>query len=510
MERELKLELDPDRTDALIHTPLLAAALTAPPHVEALLSTYFDTPQLELHRQGISLRVRETPHGHVQTVKLQGTVRAGLYKRAEYQSAVAGNFPDLHALGAVLPARLELDMQALGARLAPLFSTHVQRTLHLLRLRDGTQIELALDRGTVRTGHTSRAFQEVELELKRGQTAALYGFTLELLGAVPMQLSYLSKGDRGFALLAGEHHTVARAQALKLKTHDSVERAFERVLRNCLAQIDGNARGVALSDDAESVHQMRVGIRRLRSAFDLFAPWISVAANLQDELKWLAGELGHARDWYVLEHTTLPAAFAQASADVEPHRLQHAVSHRATLARKRAAHAVATLRYARLVLELACWHSQAAWRDVPQRQRVRHALRTPMRQHADALLHDAYQRFMKRARHLPSLDGTQRHRARKAAKKLRYAGDFLSALYPKRQLRPFAAALGELQDGLGWRNDAVAAEPLLNKLSTTHADAAAGAAYVRGFLAARLSAQHGALRTIWRRFKRTPCPRLRA
>jgi triphosphatase len=210
----------------------------------------------------------------------------------------------------------------------------------------------------------------------------------------------------------------------------------------------------------------------------------------------------------VLEHATLRDAFAQASAEVEPQMLQSAVTHRATLARKRAAHAVASLRYARLMLELACWHGEAAWRVMPQLQRVRHVWRTPMRQHADALLHHAYHRFMKRARHLPSLDVTQRHRARKAAKKLRYAGDFLSSLYPKRQLRPFAAALGELQDGLGWRNDAVAAEQLLGKLSAAHADTAAGAAYVRGFLAARLSGQEGALRSLWRRFKRISCPRL--
>lgn len=60
---------------------------------------------------------------------------------------------------------------------------------------------------------------------------------------------------------------------------------------------------------------MRVGLRRLRSARDLFAPVIPAFPGLDDELRWIASELGAARDWEVLARSTLERAAASGHPD---------------------------------------------------------------------------------------------------------------------------------------------------------------------------------------------------
>lgn len=83
----------------------------------------------------------------------------------------------------------------------------------------------------------------------------------------------------------------------------------------CLAQVHANERGVVAGHDPSSVHQMRVGLRRLRSARDLFAPVIPAFPGLDDELRWIASELGAARDWEVLARSTLERAAASGHPD---------------------------------------------------------------------------------------------------------------------------------------------------------------------------------------------------
>jgi inorganic triphosphatase YgiF len=160
-------------------------------------------------------------------------------------------------------------------------------------------------------------FQEVELELKTGKPDRLYHLALDLLRAVPKRISSLSKGERGYNLISPMSYSATRAQPLVLRKKDTVEAAFECIVQNCLAQIQGNELGVVKSDDAEPVHQMRVGIRRLRSALDLVEPLLVFPVSLEAELKWIAGKLGAARDWEVLATSTLSGTFGDAHRDFD-------------------------------------------------------------------------------------------------------------------------------------------------------------------------------------------------
>lgn len=199
--------------------------------------------------------------------------------------------------------------------------------------------------------------------MKSGAPEQLYALALELLEVVPLRIDHLSKADRGYNLLVQEHSEPVRAEPLRLRKRDPVEAAFQAVARNCLARIHGNERGVISGHDPSSLHQMRVGHRRLRSALDLFAPVIPAPADFDRELRWIAGKLGEARDWEVLAGNTLEQAFGSIADDVDAAAVRQAASSIAAQNRKAAVVAVDSVRYARLMIRFTLWIESMGWRD---------------------------------------------------------------------------------------------------------------------------------------------------
>lgn len=511
MERELKLELQEDQLDRLRDLPVLSSLRVGQPHDELHVNTYFDTADFELYRRQLSLRVSRNGDRLVQTLKTQGRRRAGLFEREEYESAIAGETPELDALLDMVPkqsdgARLIGDA-GLASRLKPVFATHVRRTVSQLRLPHGEEVELALDRGELLAGHVRMPIREVEMEIKNGESDRLYAIAMEMLAAVPLRISRLSKGERGYALIAGEEPEAVHAQAVKLGKCDSVGDAFHCIAQNCLAQVYGNERGVVANgpNAAACVHQMRVGLRRLRSALDIFEPRIVCPDALQQEIKWVAGELGAARDWEVLVHATLAEALADAPENIHADALRNTARERADENRRRAAQAVDSVRYTRLVIELNHWLDNVG-KEAGLKPETGELLGASALKFARKTLRARHRKLMKRGCRLPMLDVQRRHRARIAAKKLRYAIEFFASLYSRQRLRPYRAVLSSLQDDLGWRNDVAVADGLLAALQAERPKTAIGAGFVRGYLIARVAADQKALRRLWKRFRRTSPP----
>jgi inorganic triphosphatase YgiF len=304
---------------------------------------------------------------YVQMLKTNGAARAGLFEREEIESTVSNNVPDPRSLPADSLAAGGMDKLMRDAdftgRLKPVFVTDVGRSTYSLRLPRGDEIELALDEGVIKAGDATTPVQEVEMELKRGESDHLYQLALDLLDSVPLRMSHASKGSRGYALIVQEHSEPVRGQPLRLKRGDTVERAFRQIAENCLAQIHGNEHGVVSGHDPSSVHQMRVGLRRLRSAFDPFEDVIPAASTFSEEVRWIAGELGAARDWEVIADSTLPAAFGSAPDDANAEAVTHAAKDIARQNRARVAEAVDSARYTRLMIELTRWLERSGWRE---------------------------------------------------------------------------------------------------------------------------------------------------
>lgn len=510
MEKELKLQVTAGKASQIIHSPAVSRLLNGSADSNKVVSTYFDTPDMLLRRNGASLRVRAVGEQRLQTVKLEGSMRAGLYERDEFECPVNADRPDLDALLALIPKDSKaIDILAesgLAERLEPLFLTRIDRCAAILQLPDGTELELAMDDGAVEaTAGPSAPIHGVELELKNGEPEQLYHLALALLQDVPLRIDHLSKADRGYALLVQEQSAAVKAEPLKLKKRHSVEEAFQAIGRNCLAQVHGNERGVVFGQDPSSVHQMRVGLRRLRSALDLFAPVIPAPVDFDNELRWIAGELGKARDWEVLAGTTLEKAFVSAAEDVDATAVQQAAANIATENRKAAVAAVNSVRYTRLIIQFTLWIDQKGWRTDQPKKSV-DALQESVTGFASETLKRRHKKLLKRGHGLAELDDETRHRARIAAKKVRYATEFFSSLFDRRAVKHYIKALSDLQDDLGWRNDVVVANGLLRSLSETKPETAAGAGFARGYLASRAVEDHDAMKALWKRFSRLAAP----
>jgi len=307
------------------------------------------------------------------------------------------------------------------------------------------------------------------------------------------------RAGRSHALSAPKPPAVVEALPLELAPGLTVEQGFQAIVGNCLAQLQGNEAGVAQGTDPESVHQMRVGLRRLRSALGLFGKVAPCPAALQQELVWLASELGAARDWDVLVGDTLPRLATDGMKAAARAPLQQAAGDVARQNRQQAAATVRSVRYARLLLSLGGWLQGARWPEAlaaPEQE----ALAAPLTPFATQALARRHRTLKKRGKRLRGGTLQARHRVRIAAKNVRYAAEFFQSLYPAKRLRSYVAALTGLQGVLGQLNDASVADGLLAQLAQTHPELEQSADLARACLMAHRKRELRQLGKLWRRF----------
>ncbi len=290
-----------------------------------------------------------------------------------------------------------------------------------------------------------------------------------------------------------------RAAPVALPPAATLGDVLRAVFRNGLDQLAGNRTGVLAGDDPEYLHQMRVAVRRLRSAIRLFPAALppEEALWLGNELTWLGGVLGEARDWDVFHEDVLTPLLAFRPGHPGLAALGEAVAQRRQRASRAARAALRSPRWRALIHALTEWAEGR--RTGPEEQRF-------VRPLAEKLLARCHRRLRRRGHHLASLPPAARHRARIAAKKLRYAVEFLASLFPPETVRPYIKRLGVLQDVLGTLNDVAVAEACLDELLPP----SPGLPLLRGIALAELANQqraraaHAGLAIAWKRFPRTP------
>src|SRR5271156_343177 len=247
---------------------------------EGLTSTYYDTPDSALKQRGLTLRVRDQSGHFLQTVKEEDLASGDLLSRGEWEDAVAESRPDPDAgqSGPRLP-------QGAAADLRPVFVTEVTRTIFAFEPLSGTAVEAAVDEGGIRAVASDRAepISEVELELKGGDATALYDLAAQLLEVAPLRIETRSKSERGYHLVgSGDAAPPAvHAEPVILDPDMTVDVALQKIGRSCLAQLLRNEPAV-LSAQPEGVHQMRVAVRRLRSAISSLKKFLP-----QEDVQWV-------------------------------------------------------------------------------------------------------------------------------------------------------------------------------------------------------------------------------
>ncbi|WP_042443145.1 CYTH and CHAD domain-containing protein [Azospirillum sp. B510] len=511
-ETELKLAAQPEDFDRLRAAPAIADRAAGPAATRTLESTYYDTGDRRLAARKVTLRVRNTGEGYVQTVK-SAPDEDGL-GRGEWECAVPSAAPDLTLVAD--PAAIELLGALADAELTPVFTSIVERTTQEVTLGDAaaTRIEVAFDRGRIALPDgRSTDLCEVELELKAGTPAALYDLAQELTRAAPLRLEMRTKAERGHALANGTADTALKAEKLLLEPETTVEGAVGRIVRACIAHMVANEAVTLAGEDPEGVHQMRVALRRLRSAIALFRPFIPTTQYLWlvGEIKWLAGSLGPARDWDVFgEELLAPVrdAFHRAdghgrSAVEDLDALSAAAEARRLRAYEGVREAIRSERYTAFLLGVGGWVERRGWRDQPvSEESVR--LFQPVIGLADHLLNKRHKKARRAGHGFAHLPVAQRHQLRIALKKLRYAVEFFRSLYDDKPVRRYIQQMAAFQDALGHLNDVATATRLLHELhddgsrSTPGEPRAAG--IVIGWHARGVADTEAALVALWHEF----------
>ncbi|QBE66736.1 CYTH and CHAD domain-containing protein [Pseudoduganella lutea] len=487
METELKLTVAQGDLDRLRDHALLAGMAGATPEEHQLRDTYYDTPRLDLWHNGLTLRVRADGDTWIQTVKTASAGSAGLHERGEWESALAGPEPDpVNLARQVKQKRIAelLRTPDIVNQLRPVFNNTTRRTQWNVELPEGQQVECVLDAGDIHVGGRNAPIGELELELKRGDPTPLFELALALHAEIPLRIANDSKAARGYALLDGEAPAPVKAVPVHLTKKMRLEEALQCMGLNCLQQLEANVPGV-LTGSVESLHQMRVGLRRLRALLDMFEDIAPLPETVRDSLEWLAGELGAARDWDVLAGTTIEQIQGADLGTLRATAEQRARDlHRALLP------ALYQPRYTQLILQLNGWFYGRQWRaggalpaDSPLRQRARDAMAP--------LLEKAQRRLRKRIEALDENDAPARHRVRIAAKKARYAAEFFHDLLPAKAAKPYIRALSALQDKLGLLNDLAVAGTLFDELEQRGPtdDLKEGLTYARGYVNAMAAAE---------------------
>ena len=435
-EIELKFALTPEQRDAILERPECADTIA----VRRLVSTYFDTADHALRRAGYTLRLRRESGRWIQTVK-SCAAGEGLV-RGEWSAAAPRGRPD----PALITCKPVADMLT-GADMTPLFTVDMTRRIVTL-VNARSRIELCLDEGEVRVADRVAPVLELELELKSGAPKTLLAYARRLRDAHALRPAFVSKAERGFALFPPIGLEAPRfAPAVisrEMRAHEAFAATAYAALKHSVAQ----AERLRETPDAEAVHQLRVGARRLRSLIWIFKPITgdTQAARINRAWKHLASRLGPAREIDVC----LDGAFALFDwrADAEA---RDAVERRLRSVRKRAyarAHrAVEDDRFSALVFETLSW-IESGRLSAPARDE-------PITDFTAASLDRARRRVARRTKKFGRLEPQARHAARIAAKTLRYAAEAFGPLFdahPKRRRR-FLARVKTVLANLGDLND---------------------------------------------------------
>ena len=356
-----------------------------------------------------------------------------------------------------------MGLKKLRKQLRPVFETRVQRTIYPLR-RKGCDIALTIDRGEIDAGNGTPPLCEAELELKAGDRARLFEVARGFARATSAELAVKSKAQRGYELLAGDDAAVSRGEAVEIAADAPARAAFQSIASACLKQIVANKPAI-VAGDPEGIHQMRIGLRRLRAAISLFSDMIVEAQSrtIKTELKWLTNELGPAREFDVFLTKVVAPLEKQHARLVGMRSLYNDLADRREAALARALAAVCSKRFRDLTLNVAAWLEAGGWQE-PRQALLRERCEEPIEVAAHAQLTRRWKKIRKRGRRLAKLDPQARHKLRIQAKKLRYATEFYQTVFPgKRQEKrraAFLSALKQMQDCFGDLNDIVMHEKL--------------------------------------------------
>ena len=477
---DLELSLDPDDAPRLLRLPLLAAGTRGRGQAQRIV--WHDSADAALTAAGLAL------------AQERGTWRLEKLVPEPTEAWPPGAPPPILAVAAE-QAGLGHD---LPSPLAPVVGFAGRQRGVALTTEQGTAT-LTLVRGTLRAVTAEHGVARLHLS---GDERAVRAVALTLADAVPLAVAP--------ATLAGEALAAARAADLPARRLGAPE------LPEALGTTDAFAFAVAHLTDVvlhfapaaaadrsgpEPVHQMRVALRRLRSAVAMFRALLD-CPELHEAalgLKALSQRLGPTRDWDVFLSETLPTVSAAFPREERLARLTMAAARRQRECHVALRAFLEGVEFRKLGIALAwlagarCWYPPMPEAEAP----------VPLERFASEVLGRRV-RKLEGSDDMAGLDAPALHALRLRAKRVRYAAEIFAPLYPGKGPRRFIHRLAAVQDGLGMLNDRATAETLLAELGGPSGRHGYAVGLVIGFTAANTTELLPRVVRQWEKFRRAP------
>jgi triphosphatase len=419
--------------------------------VERMQAIYFDTLDERLGRHGASLRLRQEGRRWVQTAKAMTT---DSIRRLEHNVPVSVprgmREPTLDLSRHDGAPAGEALRQALGddangkrpAEVSERFRTDVRRIARTVRVH-GARVVMSLDTGKITAGDRSAPIAEFELELESGEVEALMGLAEQWADRHRLWLSTISKAERGARLVRGETEGQPLKASIPSGAPEPDARGFlVTAMASCLAQILGNASEVAAGAvNEEFVHQLRVGLRRLRTALrELRADRHGADPAWAPVLRSAFQELGRHREHAIV----LPAIRAELDAAGVASVPEPALAADASSP----ANVVRAASFQRTLLgALAFTHDRPAL--VQGGSGKGKGVRASVAKRLDVL----HRCLVRDAKRFDRLSAARQHRVRKRLKRLRYLSEFATPLFASADVAHYLRRWEDAQDALGECND---------------------------------------------------------
>ncbi len=480
---ELELRLHPDDAGRLTRLRCVAPAVRGRARLQRQRPVWHDTPGRALAADGLAL------------AEERGTWRL--------ERLVPGN-------GAWLPAApppvLEraADLASfdhrLPAPLAPVASFDGRLASYALAV-DETTVALGLLRGTVRSVAEEQAVCRVILA---GNEAPVRALALAIAGELRLDVPPTCLAAEGFALAHKLPPPPRRLGAPDLPRGLTVAEAFAHVVGH-LTDVILHFGAVTQAPHAgtEAVHQMRVGVRRLRSCLSVFRPAVQCAAVQAADagLKALGARLAPARDWDVFVSETAPRVLAALPDDARLQRLFRAAERRRRDCYAELRAFLGGAEYRRLGIALAWLAAAGSWQAEPDAA-AQALLRGDLPAFAAEALQRRWRKLLGAAEDIEMLEAPALHGVRLRAKRMRYGAEIFAPIYPGKAPRRFLRRLSGVQQSLGELNDVVVAGGLMAELGGPSGRYAYAVGLVEGFTAARAADSRDHIMRAWERFRR--------
>ena len=474
----LELEIDPAEARRLMRHPALRTGRLGRPRSAAVSIRWHDTAEGLLAGQGLAL-AEQRGRWRLERLAPDGTTPWP---------------PGMPApMLAEAPSAKALGFDGVAVPLAGFEG----RQRRMLLLEAEAEIALGVLEGTLRAADAERRCCRLTLS---GPAGRLVPVAEQIMGELRARVPRASLAAEAITL-AHREVAVRPLGAPEAPSGSSVAEAFAHIAGHLTGVILHWSAQAARGSSPEPVHQMRVAVRRLRSALSLFDPAIAgpTVQRLQGELRDLAGRLGAARDWDVFLAEIAAPVQAAFGDDRRLDRLAAAAFRRRQAAYGALGAYLDGPRFRVLGLHLAGLAALRAWVETANPEQAA-LLAEDVAQYGARLLARRRRKMLKVGKGIAELPPGELHALRKRGKKLRYGCEFFSPLFPPKPARRFLKRLASLQEQLGHLNDGATAATLMAELGRGR-DRAFASGAVQGFVAAKGSDLRAGAQKSWTKFR---------